>query len=215
MSVTRIDNLLIVITVLVFRCNVSLLISKSIGLPVLSLHPRLLILFQFKLRLDISKLLFLLKLKHFRINVLDGGLDIGYTGSSHRYGPGGEDLQCGFWVPDFIRDPGVQLGLVGGLLERLGEGDNLDGKGEGAGAEDVDYAPVLDADVLVLVIQLLEDPGELPGADPGLLLAVGAGAGDLAAAPDGGRGVGMPQLHRDHPIFSTILHIGTIKSYFF
>ena len=46
----------------------------------------------------------------------------------------------------------------------------------------------------VFLIKLLEDSGELPGADPGLVLTVGPGAGDLPAAPDGGGGVGMAAI---------------------
>lgn len=126
----------------------------------------------------------------------------------------------------------MKLRLVRGLFECLGEGNYFNSEGKSASAEDVDDPPVFDFDILVFLIKLLEDSGELPGADPGLVLAVGAGAGDLPAAPDRGGGVGMaaikfslinnaaikeslPQLHGHHPVFSPILYVGSVQGYFF
>ena len=90
----------------------------------------------------------------------------------------------------------MKLRLVRSLFECLGERNYFYSEGKSACAEDVDDPPVFDFDILVFLIKLLEDSGELPGADPGLVLAVGAGAGDLPAAPDGGGGVGMAAITR-------------------
>jgi hypothetical protein len=54
----------------------------------------------------------------------------------------------------------------------------------------------------VLLTQLLEDAGELAGGRLGLLLRVGARARDLPGGPNGGRGVGVPQLHCHHPVLT-------------
>jgi hypothetical protein len=54
----------------------------------------------------------------------------------------------------------------------------------------------------VLLTQLLEDAGELAGGRLGLLLRVGTGARDLPRGPNGGRGVGVPQLHCHHPVLT-------------
>ena len=89
----------------------------------------------------------------------------------------------------------MKLRLVRSLFECLGEGNYFNSEGKSAGAEDVDDPPVFDFDVLVFLVEFLEDSGELPGADPGLILAVGAGAGNLPAAPDGGGGVGMAAIN--------------------
>ena len=88
----------------------------------------------------------------------------------------------------------MKLRLVRGLFECLGEWNYFNSEGKSACAEDVDDPPVFDFNILVFLIKLLEDSGELPGADPGLVLAVSAGAGDLPAAPDGGGGVGMAAI---------------------
>ena len=89
----------------------------------------------------------------------------------------------------------MKLRLVRGLFECLGEWNYFNSEGKSACAEDVDDPPVFDFNILVFLIKLLEDSGELPGADPGLVLAVSAGAGDLPAAPDGGGGVRMAAIN--------------------
>ena len=78
----------------------------------------------------------------------------------------------------------MKLRLVRGLFECLGEGDYFYCERKSAGSKDIDDPPVFDSDIFIFVVKLLEDSGELPGADPGLVLAVSSGAGNLPAAPD-------------------------------
>ena len=121
---------------------------------------------------------------HLRVNVLYSCLHIIDTGSCHRYGASGEYLQGRLGVLDLVGDTWVKLGLVGGLLEGLREGDNLDGEGEGAGAKHIDNSPILDPDVLVFIIQLLKNSRELPRTDSGLFLTVSSCTCDLPTTPD-------------------------------
>ena len=128
--------------------------------------------------------------------MLYGGLHVGHTRSRHSDGACREDLQSGFGILYLVSDSWVKLWLVGSFFESLRERDNFDGKGESAGAENIDDPPVLDTNIFVFVIQLLQYSREFPRADLGLVLAVGSGAGNLAGAPDRGGGVGVPEMDK-------------------
>ena len=79
-----------------------------------------------------------------------------------------------------------------GLLVLLRELSDFDCEGHRARSQDVDDAEVPELDVEA---ELLEEPAVPAGRHLGLILAVGAGAGNLPAAPDGGGGVGMAALN--------------------
>ena len=124
--------------------------------------------------------------------MLYGGLHVGHTRSSHSDGACREDLQSGFGILYLVSDSWVKLWLVGSFFESLRERDNFDGKGESAGAENIDDPPVLDTNIFVFVIQLLQYSREFPRADLRLVLAVCSCARDFPRAPDGGCRVRVP-----------------------
>ena len=163
-------------------------------MTLLSLDTILSVLLGLQLCLDVRQLLLLLILEHLGVDVFNGSLDVVDAGSSDGDRAGGEYLEGGLGILDLVGDPRVKLWLIGRLLECLREGDDFDGEGKSAGAKNIDYSPVLDPDIFVFIVELLEDARELPGADPGLLLTVGSGAGDLAAAPDGGSCVRVSKM---------------------
>ena len=115
--------------------------------------------------------------------MLDGSLNVCHAGRSDCDAAGGEYFKSGLWIFNFIGHAGVKLWLIGSLSECLRERCDFDGEGQRAGAQHVDDSPVLDPDVLVLVVQLLKDSGELSGGDSCLVLAVGPRARDLPRAP--------------------------------
>ena len=160
--------------------------------------------------------------------MLYGGLHVGHTRSSHSDGACREDLQSGFGILYLVSDSWVKLWLVGSFFESLRERDNFDGKGESAGAENIDDPPVLDTNIFVFIIQLLENPREFPSADLSLVFTVSSGAGDLSGTPDGScrvrmpgmlrfslkielTGQTLPQLHGNHPVLFPVLHVGAIQ----
>ena len=85
--------------------------------------------------------------------------------------------------------------LSPGLLVLLRELSDFDCEGHRARSQDVDDAEVPELDVEA---ELLEEPAVPAGRHLGLILAVGAGAGDLARGPHRGRRVRAPQFHGHH-----------------
>ena len=77
----------------------------------------------------------------------------------------------------------------------LGKLSDFDSEREVASSQDVDDAVVLEPGVEP---ELLDDPGEAPGGDFGILLSVGPGASDLPGGPDGGCCVWTAKPHRQH-----------------
>jgi len=119
---------------------------------VLPLYTHLIFLFKLELCMNICQFFFLLVLENLGINVFNGRLDVCHAWGGDCNGPRGENLQRGFWIPNFIGDSGMKLRLIRGLFECLGEGNDFDCKWQSACSKHVDNPPILDPDVLVFVI---------------------------------------------------------------
>jgi len=133
--------------------------------------------------LDVLRLLLLLEVEDLGIDVFDRSLDVGHRGCGDSNATSGEYFEGGLRIFYLVGHAWVKLWLIGSLSECLRERCDFDGEGQRAGAQHVDDSPVLDPDVLVLVVQLLKDSGELSGGDSCLVLAVGPRARDFPRAP--------------------------------